>query len=551
MKRMGLGTGILVGILLTAALTGILYLGDQLFGLPFVPFDLFNWISRELPGNLVTFGIDLMIDGMLFLGVSVADSAKTAERTMAIIMFLVGGGAAGAVYFAVMKWRQAKGDLFSGIIMAALFGLPQIAISLIITQSAVNVIIQALWLVVMFLAWGIALSMVYRHLNIIHESAVASAAAGDAAVAEVRSVEKIGRRKFLVKLGATTATVTVLSGGLGAILAANERRRQEEAESHTMAHEIDEPSGQSFPNANDPVVPVAGTRPEYTPIKDHYKVFLQTEPTVIDGATWLLPITGLVDNTLMLTLDDFRNNYEPVSQYVTITCISGRVGTGLIGTTQWTGARAQDVLADAGLQEDAKFLLIESGDGFFETVDLDLIASDERIMFCYEWDGNTLPVDHGFPLRIWVPDRYGMKQPKWITSMEVISEDMDGYWVERNWDKVAQVKATSVIDTVAVDHIIDDGGQRLVPVGGIAYSGDRGISKVEVRVDGGPWQEAQLRAPLSETTWVIWRYEWPFEEGDHTFEVRCAEADGTPQIEEESGARPDGSSGIDSVEVSL
>lgn len=551
MKRLGLGTGALVGFLLTAALTGIMYLGDQLFGLPFVPFDLFNWVARELPGSLVTFGIDMMIDTMLFLGLNVADVAKTAERFMAITMFLVGGAAAGAVYFAVMNWRQAKGDRFSGLVMAALFGLPQIAVSIIITQSTVNVFIQLLWLALLYLAWGMALSTIYRRLDAIHESAVTAAASSDAPESEVRSVEKIDRRRFLVKVGAATATVTVLTGGLGAVLAASERRRQEEELATSMAHQSEEPGEEPFPNANDAVVPVAGTRPEYTPVKDHYKVFLQTEPTVIEGSTWMLPITGLVNNPLLLTQDDIRDNYEPVSQYVTLTCISGRVGTGLIGTTQWTGARAQDVLADAGLQENARFLLIESGDGFFETVDLDLIASDERIMFCYAWDGNTLPVDHGFPLRIWIPDRYGMKQPKWITSIEVIAEDQEGYWVERNWDKVAQVKATSVIDTVAVDHIIENGRQQLVPVGGIAYAGDRGISGVEVRVDGGSWQEAQLRAPLSETTWVIWRFEWPFEAGDHTFEVRCAEADGTPQIEESKDARPDGSSGIHSEEASL
>ena len=551
MKRLGLGTGALVGLLLTAALTGIMYLGDQLFGLPFVPFDLFNWVARELPGSLITFGIDMMIDTMLFLGLSVADAAKTAERFMAITMFLFGGAAAGAVYFAVMNWRQAKGDRFSGLVMAALFGLPQIAISIFITQSTVNVFIQLLWLALLYLAWGMALSMVYGRLQFIHESAVTAAASIDAPESEVRSVEKTNRRQFLVKVGAATATVTVLTGGLGAVLAASERRRQEEELATSMAHQSEEAGEEPFPNANDPVVPVAGTRPEYTPVKDHYKVFLQTEPTVIDGSTWMLPITGLVDNPLLLAPEDIRNNYEPVSQYVTLTCISGRVGTGLIGTTQWTGARLQDVLADAGLQENARFLLIESGDGFFETVDLDLIASDDRIMFCYSWDGNTLPVDHGFPLRIWIPDLYGMKQPKWITSVEVIAEDIEGYWVERNWDKVARVKATSVIDTVAVEHIIEDGNQKLVPIGGIAYAGARGISKVEVRVDDGSWQETLLRAPLSETTWVIWRYEWPFEAGDHTFEVRCVEADGAPQIEENKNARPDGSSGIHSEEASF
>jgi hypothetical protein len=236
---------------------------------------------------------------------------------------------------------------------------------------------------------------------------------------------------------------------------------------------------------------------------------------------------------------------------VTLSCISGRVGTGLISTTQWTGVSMQEILAEAGLQADARYLRITSGDGFYETVDLDLIAADERIMLCYAWDGNTLPVDHGFPLRIWLPDRFGMKQPKWITGMEVTAEYTEGYWVERNWDEVAQVKTTSVIDTVAVDHVIEMGDEKRVPIGGIAFAGARGISKVEVRVDGGDWQSAELRAPLSETTWVIWRYEWPFAAGDHLFEVRCAEADGTPQIEETRKNRPSGATGIHSVEATV
>jgi len=250
-------------------------------------------------------------------------------------------------------------------------------------------------------------------------------------------------------------------------------------------------------------------------------------------------------------LINIKNNYESRDQYVTISCISGRVGTSLIGTTQWTGVSMQDILAEAQLQPEARYLHITSSDGFYETVDLDLINADKRIMLCYAWDGHDLPVGHGFPLRIWIPDRYGMKQPKWITGIEVTGEYQDGYWVERNWDKEALVKTTSVIDTVAVNAVIEDGDLRLVPVGGIAFSGDRGISKVEVRVDGGPWEEAKLRAPLSETTWVIWRYDWPFEAGDHIFEVRCAEGDGTPQIEEERANRPSGATGIHSYEATV
>ena len=235
-----------------------------------------------------------------------------------------------------------------------------------------------------------------------------------------------------------------------------------------------------------------------------------------------------------------------MSHFVTLSCISGRVGSSLIGTTEWTGVSIRDVLAQVQPNAEARYLDISSADGFHELVDLNEVQSDERMMLCYAWDGKPLPLDHGFPLRIWRPDRYGMKQPRWITSIKVTDEPREGYWVQRGWDAVAQVQATSVIDTVAAKSMYEKDGQTLVPVGGIAFAGARGISKVEIRVDNGPWEEASLRSPLSGTTWVVWRYDWPFSSGGHFFEVRCAEGDGTPQIEEERGNRPSGARGLHS-----
>jgi DMSO/TMAO reductase YedYZ molybdopterin-dependent catalytic subunit len=441
-----------------------------------------------------------------------------------------------------MSARKIKADPIAGVVMAALFGLPLIAISIAFGQSAIHPLLRILWLALLFTAWGLALSWAYRRLTPVEAEAPVGE---DGAPA----VERVSRRQFLIRLGAASAAITVVGAGLGTLVAGAQRRRLEGAPDESLAHTSETSEELPFPNSNDPVMPAPGTRPEYTPLKDHYKVFIRTEPTVIDGSTWTLPIMGLVDKPLTLTLDDIKNNYESRDQYVTLSCISGRIGTSLIGTTQWTGVSVQDVLADAQVQPEARYLHITSGDGFYETVDLDLIAADRRIMFCYAWDGQDLSVGHGYPLRIWIPDLYGMKQPRWITGVEVTDEYIEGYWVERNWDEVAQVKTTSVIDTVAVDAVFEAGGQTLVPVGGIAFSGDRGISKVEVRVDGGPWAETDLRSPLSDTTWVIWHYDWPFEEGEHTFEVRCAEADGTPQIEEERSNRPSGATGLHSYET--
>jgi DMSO/TMAO reductase YedYZ molybdopterin-dependent catalytic subunit len=286
-------------------------------------------------------------------------------------------------------------------------------------------------------------------------------------------------------------------------------------------------------------------------VADHYKVFISLEPPEISPESWSLPITGLVENPLTLNLDDLQNNYEAQHQYVTLNCISGRIPTSLISTTYWTGVSLQDILKDLGVKEKAQYLYITSEDGYYETVPLELVNADPRIMLCYAWDGKPLPADHGFPLRIWIPDRFGMKQPKWITGIEVIEEYREGYWVERNWDRIAQVKTRSVIDTVAVEERFQREGQTLLPIGGIAFAGAREISRVEVRVDGGEWQEAQLRSPLSDTTWVIWRFEWPFEKGQHTFEVRCYDGAGNLQVTESTPARPDGATGIHSVQETL
>jgi DMSO/TMAO reductase YedYZ molybdopterin-dependent catalytic subunit len=540
MKRRILAFGLLIGTLLTVPLTAIMYLANKLFSAPFAAFDLFAWVTRTLPGPVVTFGIDAMITTLDTLGLSVPDLAKTAEQTMAVIMFIVGGIVASALLYLILGSERFRANYLAGLIFGALFGTPIVIISLTITQSQFLPGLAVIWHYSLFLAWGLALAWAYHRLF-----APASAAPAAALAGEGVAIERIDRRQFILTLGAASATVTVVGAGLATVL-----RPSEEANAPVAEGQPTPAGGESsppLPNANDPVKPVPGTRPEYTPLQDHYSVFIQLEPSVINGDTWRLPITGLVENPLELTLDSLRQNYPVRQQYVTLNCISGRIPTQLIGTTLWTGVSVQDVLADAGVKPEAQYLYITSDDGYYETVDLDLINSDERIMFCYAWDDKPLPVEHGFPLRIWIPNRYGMKQPRWITGVEVTDQYQPGYWVERSWDKEAIIQTVSFIDTVAVDHIDERDGERFVPIGGIAWAGDRGISEVKVRVDGGDWQDAELRSPLSDTTWVIWRFEWPFETGEHEFEVRCAEADGTLQIAQPRPPHPSGARGIHSV----
>ena len=342
MKIKNLITGTLVGGLLTAPLMALMYLADVLVDLAFVPFDVFNWMARLLPGPVITFGIDAMIDTMRFLGLNVADTAKLAEQIMAVSLYFVLGIVAGGVFLLILKSQKIKPGLISGIVIGALFGFPAIAISIGFGSSKINPLINFTWLMIVYLAWGVGLVRIYAKLQ---KFEVLPETTKEAAK-EFRRVEKLNRRQFLVALGTGAATITVVGTGLGQLLA----RGLKGGFGDSMAHQTEGPKGEPFPNLGDLISPVPGTRPEYTPIKDHYQVFLELEPTEIDGATWKLPVTGMVDNPLMLSLDEIRDNYAPRDQYVTLSCISGRVGTTLISTTYWTGVSVQDILADAGVQ---------------------------------------------------------------------------------------------------------------------------------------------------------------------------------------------------------
>lgn len=537
-RQPGIVTGAVVGLMLTVALTAIFFAGDVLAGTPFVPYDVLDWMTRNLPGWLLTFGIDTMVNmiNTFNLGETSA-AAKNAEHIMGLAGMIVTGIVASAAFFAVMNSRDDEpSGYIPGVILGLIVGVPVALLSNDVNFTATTPpLVSAAWILAAFVGWGVAVNWIYNDL-----SAIKARDESEAAV----SAQKLDRRSFLIRVGGAAATITVVGTVLGALL--------DDGESATTLQTADsttpgEQPRADLPNADAAVQPVPGTRPELTPVEDHYRIDISSRPPVIDGATYTLPIFGEVGSQLELTLDDLRNNYEPMTQYLTLACISNRVGGSLTSTQKWTGVSMQQILADADLPENARYLRIFSADGFDETVDLELINQDERIMLTYAWDDAPLPERNGFPLRIYIPDRYGMKQPKWITEIQVVEDYEDGYWVRRGWDREAIMVTTSVIDVVNTGEAYQQDGQTFIPIGGIAHAGDRSISKVEVRVDDGEWMEAQLRDPISDKTWVIWRYEWPFVEGRHMFEVRAVDGEGNPQIESRRDVRPSGATGIHTV----
>ena len=365
-------------------------------------------------------------------------------------------------------------------------------------------------------------------------TAVASlTSAAEPVTAEARA---ISRRRFLIQMGGLAATIVVAGAGVAEVLKA-ETAGADADDGGPVTHT-------TFPNDDSPVEPAPGTRAEYTPVADHFRTDIALSIPKPDETTWRLIVDGAVEKPLALTLEQLRSDFPKVEQFVTLSCIDNLIGGPLIATTLWTGTPLRDVIAEAEPLPDARFAHIYADDGFDEEVDLELARSDPRIMLTYAWDGLPLPAKHGFPLRVLVPGRYGMKQPKWITRISLLGDSIPGYWVSRGWDETAEVRTTSVIDTVATKSLVTRAGITYVPIGGIAYSGAKGISKVEIQVDDRPWQAVALREPLSELTWVIWRYDWPFSEGKHYFAVRCYDGEGVLQQTEERQAGPNGATGL-------
>jgi DMSO/TMAO reductase YedYZ molybdopterin-dependent catalytic subunit len=289
------------------------------------------------------------------------------------------------------------------------------------------------------------------------------------------------------------------------------------------------------------IEPAPGTRSEITPTREFYRIDINTRPPEVDSADWSLEVGGLVDQPATLTLEDIRARPR-ISQYITLSCISNRIGGDLISTALWTGTRLKDLLEELGLQSGANSVYIEAEDGFYETVVMEDMM-DERTLLVYEMNGQPLPDEQGFPLRIYIPNRYGMKQPKWIVRMEAVADQPPGFWVDRGWSETAIMRTTSVIDDVA----IESAGDGRTVIGGIAHAGERGISEVEVQVDDGSWQQATLRVPpLSPLTWVQWRFETFLTTGDHTAQVRAYDGNGELQVLEENPPHPQGATGIDS-----
>jgi DMSO/TMAO reductase YedYZ molybdopterin-dependent catalytic subunit len=303
------------------------------------------------------------------------------------------------------------------------------------------------------------------------------------------------------------------------------------------------------PAGADLATSIAGVSPAMTPIDDFFRIDTALGVPRIDPDSWRLRIHGRVEREVELTYDELLA--LPLREVdVTIACVSNEVGGQLVGTARWLGVPLAEVLARAGVRDDAEQLLGRSADGWTAGFPVALALDGREALVAVGMQGETLPAVHGFPARLIVPGLYGyVSATKWLTELELTAWDgVDGYWIPRGWAKEAPVKTSSRIDVPRPGAAVAAGD---VVVAGVAWAPTRGIAGVEVAVDEGSWVAAELVPGGSEDTWVQWHAELPLTPGRHRLTVRATDGGGDVQSAGPRPPAPDGAEGWHTVDVEV
>jgi DMSO/TMAO reductase YedYZ molybdopterin-dependent catalytic subunit len=296
-------------------------------------------------------------------------------------------------------------------------------------------------------------------------------------------------------------------------------------------------------------VGVDGVSSLITPNDSFYRIDTALSVPAVPLDEWRLGVKGMVDRPFELSFDELLQ-LPLVERHVTISCVSNDVGGRLVGTATWLGVPLPRLLEKAGVQEGATQLVGRSLDGWTAGFPTEVALDGRDALVAVGMNGEPLPMEHGFPARLIVPGLYGyVSATKWLSEIELTTwEGFDAYWVPRGWSKEGPMKISSRIDTPRPTGASSAG---LVAIGGVAWAPQRGISRVEVRVDEGEWQEATLSEGFSDDAWRQWTLGAELAAGRHAIEVRAYDNDGIQQPEGPKDPRPDGAEGWHRVFVTV
>jgi DMSO/TMAO reductase YedYZ molybdopterin-dependent catalytic subunit len=318
------------------------------------------------------------------------------------------------------------------------------------------------------------------------------------------------------------------------------------------------PAGSIF--AQETLAPLLAS--EVTPNEKFYRIDTNIIVPSVDANSWRLNIRGLIKTGPQQFTYEELKTMPSTSEFATLECISDKIDGDLISTAYWKGVSLKSILEKAQVSPEAIYIVFRCSDGYDVGIPIDRGLMDGTIL-AYEMNGVPLPPEHGFPVRAIVPGLYGMMNAKWITDIELVDTVYEGFWQRRGWANNAKYQTHSKIafpgdalrnrfeELSTTTNAAAIGSKS--PIAGIAFAGERGISKVEVSTDGGnTWQTASIKDPLSSNSWVLWALDWiPQNKGKYNIIVRATDKAGSMQTAEIRDNYPNGSTGYHSVEETV
>ena len=526
--------GLVAGIAAGAVAIALSYALRLAFGAVFLPEIAAQTLFTLTPGEIES----QLIASLGYL-------AKYSAITGAAIVNLIIYGLLGKLLISMSsrvdtRFRSLKPLIYSATSFTLFFIIALVLVGLTeILTTPTNITAMALQMIIPNLVYGYLL-----------HGAAALQAKPRRVVCEARLGQEVSyRRRLFIKtapIAVVAATLAVY--GLATLLASRQAPNK-------AVGSIQAPQGGDLFKT-----PIASKIAEHevTPNELFYRVDVNVITPSVDVDDWVLEVGGLVERPLRISYEELRS-MPAVEEYATLECVSNKIGGDLMSTALWKGVRLRDILERAGVKPEATYIVFKCRDNYDVAIPLERGMLEGTIL-AYEMNGETLPREHGFPIRAVVPGLYGMMNAKWITSIELVNFEYLGFWQRRGWTNKAEYKTHSTILTPGksslrkrfgeLPDVKPTSGQRSI-IAGVAFAGDRGIERVEVSVDGGrTWSEASIKDPLSGYTWVLWAAEWtPPSSGVYRIMVRATDKNGETQTAEVSAPFPEGATGYHVIDI--
>jgi DMSO/TMAO reductase YedYZ molybdopterin-dependent catalytic subunit len=485
--------------------------------------------------------------------------AKYSAFLGALIVNLIVYGLLGIIIYKLLNKRYSSNLYLPAAVISSAISYLAILIIYFVLLAIADIEIQSLsiqTIIIYFIppqiAFGFSLAYFYKNIHprpttVKPKDTLASA---ESTVSSISRVDQ--NRRLLLKAGlASVIVIPLLYLGLDNLLLPRERT-QSRLPLESQITSKPRPAGFEDPRLT------ALLTSEITATDLFYRVDINPVPPTVDANSWRLVVNGLVSRPLTITYEQLKA-MPSVPQIATLECISNKIANDFIGTAIWNGIKLKDLLEESGVKPNAKYIVFRCADGYDVGIPLER-GFQEGSILAYGMNGETLDAKHGYPVRAIIPGLYGMMNPKWITEIELIDGIYEGYWQKKGWANNARYNTHSYI-VVPGNAPIRKNFRNLgslnivvgeqIPIAGVAFAGDRGISRIQVSTDdGATWMDAKIKDPLSPYSWVIWVTEINVTNKDnYKIIVRATDKMGKVQTGEVREPFPNGATGYHMIDL--